>query len=95
MPAYIIVDIVVHNPEAIERYRQLTPASMAAFNGKFVVRGGPITALEGDWMPERIVVIQFPTVDDAKRWWNSEIYSEAKAIRQSAAKTKMIIVEGV
>lgn len=95
MSAFVIVEVTVHDQEAIEEYRQLTPATVTAFDGKFVVRGGQSITLEGDWNPERIVVLEFPTVERAKEWWNSEMYFKAKEIRQRAAHTKMIIVEGV
>jgi uncharacterized protein (DUF1330 family) len=95
MPAYVIVDVSIEDQKEYEEYKKLTPATIAAFDGKFVVRGGQTLTLEGDWKPGRIVVLEFPTVDRANEWWNSETYSEAKAIRQRAATTKMIIVEGV
>src|SRR5450631_3965906 len=91
MPAYVIVEVSTHDPKEMEEYRKLTPATIAAFNGKFIVRGGQTIPLEGDWKPERIVVLEFPSVEDANKWWNSEIYAEAKAIRQRAGNTKMII----
>jgi len=94
MPAYVIVEVSVHDHKNYEEYKKLTPASIAAFNGRFVVRGGQTTTLEGDWKPERIVVLEFPSVERAREWWNSDLYTEAKVIRQKAANTKMIIVEG-
>lgn len=95
MPAFVIVEIAIHDHEKYEDYKKLTPAAVAAFDGRFVVRGAQTESLEGDWNPERIVVLEFPSVDRAKEWWNSEIYTVAKNIRQSAASTKMIVVEGV
>lgn len=95
MPAYVIVEVSYHDHKAKEEYQKLTPATVAAFNGRFIARGGQTLTLEGDWKPERIVVIEFPTVDRAKEWWDSEMYKKAKIIRQKAAKTKMIIVEGI
>jgi uncharacterized protein (DUF1330 family) len=95
MAAYVIIELSVHNKEEIVEYQKLAPAAIAAFDGKFVVRGGQTTPLEGDWKPERIVIIEFPTAERAKEWWHSEMYSKAKVIRQRAAKTKMIIVEGI
>ena len=94
MPAYIIVEVSINDHQEYEKYKKLTPAAIAAFNGKFVVRGGKTITLEGDWKPERIVVLEFPTVERANEWWHSELYSEAKLIRHRAAKTRMIIVEG-
>ena len=95
MAAYVIVDLSIHNKEEIVEYQKLTPATVAAYDGKFIVRGGQVTPLEGDWKPERMVVIEFPSVERAQEWWNSEEYSKAKLIRQRTAITKMIIVEGV
>jgi uncharacterized protein (DUF1330 family) len=95
MPAYIIVDVKITNPLEYEEYKKLTPASVAAFDGKFIVRGGATENLEGDWHPERIVILQFPTLKRAKEWWSSDLYGKAKAIRQRASKAKMIVVEGI
>jgi uncharacterized protein (DUF1330 family) len=94
MPAYVIVDVSIHDHEEYERYKKLTPGTIAAFNGRFVVRGGEVTTMEGDWTPERIVVLEFPSRELANAWWNSEIYANAKVIRQRSAHTKIIMVEG-
>lgn len=95
MRAYVIVEISVKNPKEYEEYKKLSQVSLAAFNGKFIVRGGRTVTLEGDWQPERIVVLEFPDVNLAKEWWNSDIYAKAKAIRQRTASTKMILAEGI
>ena len=95
MAAYVIVDVLITDKKEYEEYKMLTPAAIAAFDGRFIIRGAEIETLEGDWLPERIVVLEFPTVQRAKEWWNSDQYSKAKLIRQRAAKTKMIVVEGV
>jgi uncharacterized protein (DUF1330 family) len=94
MPAYIIVDVKINNPEMYEEYKKLTPAAIAAYNGKFIVRGGTIETLEGDWLPGRVVVLEFLNAEIARQWWNSEEYATAKCMRQSAATTKMILIEG-
>jgi uncharacterized protein (DUF1330 family) len=94
MSAYVIVEVSIHDHTDYEEYKKLTPAAIAAYDGKFVVRGGKTTTLEGDWKPERIVVLEFPSAARANEWWHSDIYTKAKIIRQRAAKTKMIIVEG-
>lgn len=94
MPAYIIVDVTIENAENYAGYVKLTPATIAAYEGKFIVRGGQTQVLEGDWQPGRIVVLEFPSVEKAKQWWASEEYAPAKAIRQANANTKMIVVEG-
>lgn len=95
MPAYIIVDITIHNAEKYEGYKKLTPASIATYDGKFIVRGGSTETLEGDWQPGRLVVLEFPSVERAKQWWASEEYAPAKALRQANADTRMILVEGL
>ena len=95
MPAYVIVEVYIHDHREYEEYKKLTPGAITAFDGKFLVRGGLTITMEGDWNPERVVVLEFPTVARANEWWHSEIYSEAKRIRQRAARTKMIIVEGL
>lgn len=94
MPAYVIVEVEVYDPLAYEEYKKLTPASIAAYGGKFIVRGGKTECLEGDWNPQRVVVVEFPTIENAKQWWASPEYAPAKEIRQRTATTKMILVEG-
>lgn len=94
MRAYVIVDITIKDPQIYEHYKKLTPASIAAYDGKFVVRGGRTINMEGDWKPERIVVAEFPSVERAEEWWHSEGYEQAKKIRHASADTRMIIVEG-
>lgn len=94
MPAYIIVEVDVKDPATYEDYKKLTPGSLKPFDGKFIVRGGAAELLEGEQEPNRIVVLEFPTMEKAKAWWSSEEYAPAKAIRQSASNTRMIAVEG-
>ncbi len=94
MKAFVVVEISITDPELYEEYKKLTPATIAAYDGKFVVRGAKTESLEGDWNPQRLVMLEFPSVDRAKEWWNSQEYSKAKAIRQQAATTKMLVVEG-
>ena len=95
MPAYLLVEIEIHNPEEYERYKKLTPASLAAFGGRFLARGGKAETIEGEGQPARVVVVEFPSMERARQWWSSPGYAEAKLIRQRAAKTRMILVEGV
>ncbi len=73
----------------------MTPASIAEYDGRFIIRGAKTECIEGDWNPQRLVVLEFPSIERAKEWWASPGYSVAKAIRQKAAKTKMIFVQGV
>jgi uncharacterized protein (DUF1330 family) len=94
MPAYIIVEVSITNPADYEEYKKLTPATIEKYDGKFIVRGAQTRTLEGDWQPERIVVLEFPSVERAVEWWDSEMYAPAKSIRQRSATTKMIVVDG-
>jgi len=94
MAAFLIADIEVRNQKAYEEYRKLVPASLAPYQGRFIVRGGATETLEGDWSPGRIIVIEFPTAERANAWWNSAEYQIAKEIRHRAASSRMILVEG-
>lgn len=95
MRAYVIVEISIHDPGLYEEYKKLTPASIAEYGGKFIVRGGRTITMEGDWKPQRIVVAEFDSLERAQEWWQSEGYEKAKKIRQASADTRMIIVEGM
>lgn len=95
MAAYVIVDVNVTDPETFDRYRQQVPPTIEAYGGRYIVRGGAMETVEGDWSPKRVVVLEFPSVEQAKAWWSSEEYREPKALRQKSADTQMIIVEGV
>ena len=94
MPAYVIAEIQVNDPAKYEGYKKLTPGTLSMYGGKFIVRGGKTETLEGDWNPERIVVLEFPNLEKAKAWWNSEEYAPAKALRQRTSYTKMLVVPG-
>lgn len=94
MKAYIIVDVKITDPVRYEDYKKLTPGSLEPFEGKFIVRGGTTETLEGSWQPGRVVVLEFPSKEKAKVWWSSEEYAPAKALRQSASISQMILVEG-
>ena len=95
MSAFIIVDIEVTDPVQYEDYKKLAAATVEAYDGGFVVRGGAAERLEGDWTPERVVVLEFPTLARAKEWWASEDYAPAKAMRHASATSNMIVVEGM
>jgi uncharacterized protein (DUF1330 family) len=94
MAGYIIVDVQITDPEAYERYKAAVPSTLAAYGGKFLVRGGRAETLEGNCEPNRIVVLEFESAEKAKAWWSSQEYAAPKQLRQSASVTKMIVVEG-
>ena len=95
MSAYVIVEIAIHDKEKYREYIQLAPPSIALYSGKYIARGGKTITLEGNWEPERMVILSFPSVKKAQDWWHSEEYASAKAIRHQTATTKMIILEGL
>jgi uncharacterized protein (DUF1330 family) len=93
-PAYMIGEVDVTDPATFQKYSEKVPGTLAAFNGHFLVRGGKTQALEGD-PPKRIVVIAFDSMKQAQAWDDSPAYDAIKPIRQSAAKSRLFIVEGV
>lgn len=95
MSAFIVVQIAVEDPIAYQRYKELAPPSIAAYGGRYVVRGGQSEVLEGSWQPERLVVLEFPTVARAREWWSSPEYAPAKALRGRCARTEMLLIEGM
>jgi uncharacterized protein (DUF1330 family) len=94
MAAYVVVEVEVLDAERYETYKPMVPPSLAAYGGRFIVRGGAAETLEGSWSPKRLVILEFPSVERAKAWWGSSEYAEAKALRQATARTQMIVVEG-
>jgi uncharacterized protein (DUF1330 family) len=95
MSAYVVVQVEVEDPVRYEDYKPMVPPSLQPYGGRFVVRGGKVQTLEGDWAPKRFVMVEFPSVEKAKAWWASEEYKDAKALRQATSKTQMIVVEGI
>jgi len=95
MPAYVIVETDIHDPEQYEQYKAASPAAVAGGGGRFVVRGGELAVLEGDWSPTRLVILEFPDLEAAKAWYVSENYQEAKKLRDGAARLNMVAVQGI
>ena len=94
MSAYVVVQIAIEDPPTYEQYMVLAPPSIAIYGGRYVVRGGPSEVLEGTWQPPRLVILEFPTVAQARSWWSSPEYAPAKALRQRCARTEMLLIEG-
>lgn len=94
MPAYIINDMDVLDPALLEEYKKLTPATVAQFGGRFLARGGALSVLEGAWQPKRLVILEFPDKAAAEAWASSAEYAPAKAMRQRAARSNVVVVEG-
>ena len=95
MPAYVVVDIQVHDPEGYEEYKRLAPPSIAAHGGRYLARGGRTDVLEGDWSPSRLVILQFDDLDQARKWLHSAEYGAARALRHKTATTSMVVIEGI
>ena len=95
MAAYVIADVKVEDPVQYEDYRKMVPATIAAYGGRFIARGGRTEVLEGEWRPNRTVIIEFESVERAKEWWASEEYRAARELRQRTSTGSLIVVEGV
>ena len=95
MAAYIIVDLDVKDAKSFEAYKQPAAATVEKFGGKYIVRGGEYEVLEGKWRPARLVVLEFPSMEAAKRWYTSDEYRKVLPIRLQHAVSQMILVNGV
>jgi uncharacterized protein (DUF1330 family) len=95
MSAYLIVDIDVRDAPGLEEYRNRVPATLTKYGGRFIVRGGKFQKLEGSWDPKRLVLIEFPSIEQAKQWYDSEEYRPLKAMRLKASTGNLVLVEGV
>jgi len=93
-PAYVIAEVDVTDTATFQKYADKVPQTMAPFNGQYLVRGGKTQAVEGE-APKRIVVIAFDTAEKARAWYDSPAYEAIKPIRQSSAKSRIFIAEGL
>jgi uncharacterized protein (DUF1330 family) len=94
MVAYVIADVDVKDAEKYEQYRPIAARTVAQYGGRFLVRGGAIEPLEGGWSPKRIVVLEFPSLEQAKRWYASPEYAPGIELRQAASVGRLVLVEG-
>ena len=95
MSAYVIAEIDITDPAAYEDYRRQVPDVIARYGGKYIVRGGRVEPLEGGWSPKRIAVVEFPSMEQALKFYRSPEYAPLITIRQKASRGKLVIVEGV
>jgi uncharacterized protein (DUF1330 family) len=93
--AYVIVEVNVTDPQLFGEYAKGVPATIAAYGGKYVVRGGAVESKEGGWTPKRVVVLEFPSLEQARKWYHSPEYKPLLEMRLKAANAKLILVEGV
>ena len=95
MRGYILAEVEVTNPDGYRNYAAMVPATIEKFGGKFLSRGGTNTPLEGDWPQRRRVIIEFPTVEAARQWYDSPEYEKPKALRIANSNSRLILLEGV
>ncbi len=95
MSAYLIAEVEITDPAAYEEYRKQVPAIIAKYGGKYLVRGGKVESKEGGWTPQRFVILEFPSMEQARKFYDSGEYSAVLAIRKKASKSKLILVEGL
>lgn len=94
MRAYVVGEIEVTDPATYEEYRKQVLPVVAQYGGKFIVRGGKVESLEGGWAPKRFVALEFPSMEQARKWYRSPEYAPLIALRQKASRGKLILVEG-
>ena len=94
MTAYVIADIDIHDQDAYREYSALVPDTLRPYGGRFLVRGGAFETLEGDWRPRRVVVLEFPSAEHARRWYGSQESAAPLAMRHRASTGKLVLVEG-
>lgn len=95
MAAYVIADVEVKDPVRYRDYRDMVLPTITAYGGRFLARGGQVDTLEGAWQPQRLVIVEFPSVERAKAWWSSPEYAEAKALRQATSVGSLVVIAGV
>ena len=95
MPAYVLAEIEITNPEGYREYTSQVPATIEKYGGRFLHRGGAVTVLEGEWPQVRRVIIEFPSAEVARRWWDSPEYEKPKAMRRANSKGRLILFEGL
>jgi uncharacterized protein (DUF1330 family) len=95
MPAYLVADIEVTDPEGYAEYRRTVGASIAAFGGRFLARGGRTESLEGTWQPKRLVIVEFASMERLQAWYESPEYAPALALRKRASVSSLVLTEGI
>lgn len=95
MTAYVIADVEVLDTALYETYRQQVPATISEFGGRYLVRGGDLTVLEGTWSPKRCVILAFPSMAQLKAWYDSPAYVPLRAIRERSTKSNLVMVQGL
>jgi uncharacterized protein (DUF1330 family) len=95
MAAYLIADVEVLDSEGYEEYRSKVPATIAAYGGRYLARGGKTELLEGTWSPKRCVTLEFPSLARFKAWWKSPEYQPLRRIRKRTTRSNLVVTEGL
>jgi uncharacterized protein (DUF1330 family) len=95
MPAYVINDMEVTDPQLFEEYKKLSPPTVAQYGGRFLVRGGHAETAEGNWSPRRLVILEFPSLQQARAWIDSPEYAPARRMRHLSSVSNIVLVEGI
>ncbi len=95
MSAYVVVDVTIREPDRYPEYVRQVPDTLKPYGGRFIVRGGPTEAVEGDWSPRRLVIIEFPSLELARAWYDSPEYAPARSLRWEVADANLLFAEGV
>ncbi len=95
MAAFLISDVSVRDADAFQIYRTRAAASIAEYGGNYLVRGGAITLLEGQWAPRTIIIVEFPNMEQARAWYSSPEYASALEVRDKALSRSLVLVDGI
>ncbi len=95
MLAYVIANVEVLDPEGYEEYRRQVPATIAAYGGRYLARGGATEVLEGTWSPKRCVLLEFPSMAQFRAWWDSPEYRPLRAVRERTTRSSLVVTEGL
>ena len=95
MTAFLISDVTVRDADAFQTYRTRAAASIVQHGGKYLARGGKIELLEGAWEPRTIIIVEFPTIEQARAWYRSPEYAAALGVRDEALSRNLILVDGI
>ena len=95
MKAYLVAEVKITDQEAYESYKKGVPATIAAFGGRFLARGGKMEALEGGWTPQRLVILEFPDMAKLREWYDSSEYRPLLELRKRSAISNVVAIEGI
>lgn len=95
MAVYAVVNIRITDPDGYAEYREQAPSTIAHYGGKYLARGGKVEVLEGEWHPQRLVILEFESMERFNEWYNSPEYAPLKQVRGEAAVSDFVVIEGL